>query len=195
MALLDEALSQLLIGRRRPPTTFNEVTDSFGDAPRRQNPAIARALSDTAAGPLPDKGSTGRRLYDNALRRVNRWRTTAAERRRPSPGDVAQLRHLARRHLGGETAGRVSSRGAWMRLTAWIRVSQKWELHTMPSDAGGKPRWQHITGAGMTPPVGGWMEGEFDAAGAELLTAFFTAYWGDANPCEVGQILKVELRE
>jgi hypothetical protein len=171
------------------------VTDSFGDAPRRQNPGMARALTDTGGGPLPAKGSTARRLYDNALRRVNRWRTTAAQRRRPSPGDLAQLRDLARRHLGGDTAGRVTSRGAWMRLTAWIRVSQRWELHTMPSDAAGKPRWQHITGTQMAAPVGGWMEGAFDAAGTELLTAFFAAYWGDPDPCEVGQILRVELRE
>ena len=55
--------------------------------------------------------------------------------------------------------------------------------------------WQHPTGAQMAPPVAGWMEGEFDAAGAELLTEFFAAYWGDPDPCEVGQILKVELRE
>jgi hypothetical protein len=128
------------------------------------------------------------------MRRVNRWRTTAGERRRPGPDALAELRDPARRRLGGE-AGRVAGRGAWMRLTAWIRVSQRWELHTMPADAGGRPRFQHIAGSLMAPAVNAWMDGDFDAAAGGLLTAFFTAYWGDANPCEVGEIVRVELRE
>ena len=194
MGLLDEALSQLLIGRRRPPTSFDEVVEAFGDLPRRQNPQIARALTGLA-GPLPPRGTPQRRAYDSALRRVDRWRTTAAERRRPSAASLAQLRDLARRRLAEAAAGRVLQRGARMRLTATIRVSQVWKTHTMPADAGGRPRLQLIVGAEMAPAVNSWLEGDLDAAGAELLAAFFTAYWGDPEPAQIGHIVRVELRE
>ncbi len=194
MGLLDEALSRLLIGRDRPPTSFNDVVEAFGDAPRRQNPNIARALSGVD-GPLPRKGSPQRRVYDSALRRVNRWRTTAAERRRPSPASLAELRALARRRLAGEAAQRIAQRGAWMRLAAEIKVSQTWKTHTMPADAGGRPRFQHLPGATMAAAVTAWMDGDVDGAGGQLLRAFFDQYWGDPEPAQTGRIIRVELRE
>lgn len=194
MGLLDEALTQLLIGRRRPPTTFEEITAAFGDQPRQQNPEIARSLTGTQ-GRLPAKGTDRRRAYDTAMRRINRWRTTAAQRRTPSPGALAQLRQLARQRLAEPAARRVTQRGAWMRLTAEIRVSQVWRVHTMPADTAGRPRWQHIEGAAMVAPISAWMEGDLDRAGAELLQAFFNAYWGDPNPAQIGDIIRVQLRE
>ena len=111
MGLLDEAPSQLLIGRPRPPTSFDEVVAAFGDRPRRQNPQIARALTGLV-GPLPLRGTPERWAYHSALRRVNRWRTTAAERRRPSAESLAQLWNLARRRLAQAAVGRVTQGGA-----------------------------------------------------------------------------------
>src|ERR1700738_436748 len=115
MGLLDEALSQLLIGRRRPPTSFDEGVEAFGDLPRRQNPQIARALTDLQ-GPLPPRGRPRRRAEDGARRRVDGCRTTAAERRRPSAASLAQLRDLARRRLAEAAARRGRPRGARVRL-------------------------------------------------------------------------------
>ena len=64
-----------------------------------------------------------------------------------------------------------------------------------PPNGAGRPRLQHIVGAEMAPAVNSWLAGDLDAAGAELLAAFFTAYWGDPEPAEIGQIVRVELRE
>jgi hypothetical protein len=205
---IEEALSLLLIGRPRPPSTFNEVVEAFGDTSRTQNPAIARALTELSEGRLPRRGTEQRRAYDSAMRRVHRYRTTGVERRRPGPAVLAELRRLARRHLGAETADRVKRNGAWMRLTASIRVSDRWVIHTMPADVAGgarqpgqprgsgmKPRWQYLDGRSMTSVVDRWMDGDFAGAAAELLEAFFRAYWGDPDPCEVGRIDNVELKE
>jgi hypothetical protein len=148
MGLLDEALSRLLIGRDRPPSSFNDVVEVFGDMPRRQNPGIARVLSGVD-GPLPAKG----------------------------------------------TAQRIGQRGAWMRLTAEIKVSQVWKTHTMPADAGGLPRFQYLPGPAMGSAITAWMDGDLDGAGGQLLRAFFDQYWGDPEPAQTGRIIRVELRE
>ncbi len=109
MGLLDESLSRLLIGRNRPPSSFSDVVEAFGDVPRCQNPQIARELSRCRrVDALQRHGWPG---YHTALRRVNRWRTTAAERRRPSPAP------LPVRLLVGQVEAIPAIRVVWLRRT------------------------------------------------------------------------------
>jgi hypothetical protein len=185
MGLLDEALSQLLIGRRRPPTTFNDIIAAFGG----ENSLIARGLNGLPSGRLPGAGTTERQNYDNTMRSLQRYRS--GERR---PGrKLAELRDLARHYLADESSQRILRDGAWMRLTAEIKVSQTWKTHTMPANAGGRPVYCRLPGPSMTAAITAWMDGDLDDAGDQLLRAFFDQYWGDPEPAQVGRITRVEL--
>ena len=96
-------------------------------------------------------------------------------------------RPVASDNLGGTEAQANEAAGV-VKVADWSRIVEG-------VDAGGRSRLQLIVGAEMAPAVNAWLEGDLDAAGAELLGAFFTAYWGDPEPAEIGQIVRVELRE
>ncbi len=191
MALPDEALSQLLIGQRRPPSSFNDIVAAYDG----QNATMARAITATPPGRLPAKGTAERLAYDGTMRNLQRYRSTGAERRRPGRKALTELRDLARRRLADEAAQRTLRHGAWMRLTAEIKVSQVWKTHTMPANAAGRPVYQYLPGPALTAAVTAWLDGDLGGAGEQLQRAFFIQYWGDPEPAQMGRIVRVELND
>ncbi len=193
MSAFDEALSNLLTGR--PPSDLEGIAAVYGTEPRTQNPAMARELAGIGPGPLPFRGTAQRRQYAAALRNLQRYRAPAGrEHRTPRPATLGRLREGAGRILTARNIARARRGGLMMRLSARIRVSRKWQTSNMPSDVGGHPRYQFIPGATLADTLARWAAGDLDAAGAALLAAFFTAYWGTPNPADVGQIESVRLR-
>lgn len=162
--------------------SLDTIADELGG-----NPGMAMEIAGTT-----DKRS---REYRNALRRVQRWRRTTGERRRPDPAVVEQLGRAARRRALGRTdigAG-VRRRGIDMRLGAYIRVSQLMRFHVMPADAGNRPRYVHISGRRMADVMAAFPA--VDPTEEELLAAFFGAYWGDDDPLEeIGTIVMCDIR-
>lgn len=181
MGIVYDALVRHLLGAQ-DFSSLDTISDELGG-----NPGMAMEIAGTS-----DKRS---REYRNALRRVQRWRRTTGERRRPDPAVVEQLGRAARRRaLGRPDIGEgVSRRGIDMRLGASIRVSQVMRYHVMPAPAGNRPRYVHISGRRMRAVMA-----SFPAVGpteAELLGAFFGAYWGDDDPLEeIGTIDMCDIR-
>lgn len=179
-----EALNRYLSGLPELPQDLDDVAGAFGRSPREQNPAIAQELAGTT-----DKSSPA---YKAALRRVERWRqgTRGVDR-----ATLAGLAAAARRRLAAANVARVRRGGLHMRLGAVIRVSRVFKFHVMPADAGGVPRYQRVPPGG---PLGrcldAWTIGDEGEAADELLHAFFAAYWGNEEPCEVGEVVFCELR-
>jgi hypothetical protein len=64
----------------------------------------------------------------------------------------------------------------------------------MPSDVDGRPRYLRVPGPEMDPVLDAWDAAQLDESGALLLGAFFTGYWGMAEPAEVGEIQRISLR-
>jgi hypothetical protein len=163
--------------------SLDTIADELGG-----NPGMAMEIAGTS-----DKRS---REYRNALRRVQRWRRTTGERRRPDPAVVDQLgqeaRHRALRRP--DLGNRARQRGVDMRLGASIRVSQTMRFHIMPAPAGNRPRYVHISGQRMRRVLQ-YFPADVGRVEGELLGAFFGAYWGDDDPLEeMGTIEMCEIR-
>jgi hypothetical protein len=189
-------LTRALTGRARTPESLEDIASVYGDIPRHQNPALARELTGLPpTGRLPARGTAERRAYEATLRSVQRYRAgEGRQRRRPGRDTLRRLRAAARLRLAGPRLAQVRRLGILMRLTAEIRVSRVWRTHHMPSDVAGRPRMVHVGPELMRPVLDAWEAGDVDQAGAQLLEAFFTAYWGEPEPAEMATIERVQLR-
>lgn len=178
MGIVDEALTEALMAGVPLPADTEDLTDI--DTRKR----LARedaGLPET--GPLPAKGTAQRRSYDSAMRRLQRYTTTAGQKRTVTGERLRRLLNTAGRVLALPNVAAARTSGLDMQLTASIKVSQVWKTHTMPV---GEP--QHISGSLLGPTLNAWVLGDMGRAGTELLAAFFTAYWGIPDPAEVGEI-------
>lgn len=171
------ALTSALLGRgRRAPSTLDDAYSAAG-TDRGSSGRLARELAGIPqTGKLPRRGSPERRRYDAAIRNVQRYRTTAGERRRPTrqlPGILQAARSLAT----GDNIAALLRSGAQMQIRARIKVSNTWRTHTMPADIGTGRRMQYVEGQLFRLAVRQWQAGNMQAAGEEVLRAFFFAYW------------------
>lgn len=101
--------------RPQPPETVAGLVAAAGG-----RPAVARALVGLpAAGALPVKGTARRRAYDTQMRSVQRWTTTAAERRGgPSGAQLARIRRLVAPRIGALSRADLLEAGARVRVHA-----------------------------------------------------------------------------
>lgn len=177
-----KALSDLLHGR--PPTSLEGIAAIYGASPRTQNPAMAREMAGLAAtGRLPARGTEGRRHYETAMRNLQRYRASEGrQRRRPGSATLERLRAGAAARLTERNIERARDEGLMMRLRAWIKVSRKAQVSTMPADIGGSPRFQWIAPQLLGRTLVEFGRGEYEDAADELLGAFFLAYWGTEDP-------------
>lgn len=178
MGIIDAALTAALAGRRTLPRSVREASSASGG-----NAPLARAMAGLEpTGKLPPKGSDAYKRYRTALRNLERYQAPEGRQQRGTSGRgrlLDQARRTATTLIAGANIGRARQAGLDMRLRASLRVSKVVRTHTMPADAGGKPRFVRIPAAGARPALDAWEAGDLDVAGAELLAAFFAAYWGD----------------
>lgn len=177
MGIVDEALTAALTNGIPQPQTDTVLADL--DTRKR----LARADAGIDGTQLPPKGTQQRKDYDTAMRRYQRYTTTATERRKIVGDRLRSLLDGVGRVLAMPNVVRAQTGGVDMQLTASIKVSQTWKVHTMPV---GDP--QHIGGSLLGAALNAWVLGDMSRAGDELLRAFWIAYWGDPEPCELGDI-------
>ena len=138
-ATMAAALTAALTAGKPEPVTIEDVLGSYGNGS-----TFARELSGLpSTGPLPRKGTPERRRYDTAMRRVQRYRSTGAERRRPSAETLATLRRRALANLARDNLARARARGCDVRLLCSYRVSKNYYTATCPASSGGVSRWEH----------------------------------------------------
>lgn len=178
MGVIDEALTDALTAALPRPSD-TQLLDG-----RETREALSRAEAGIpGTGPLPRRGTGQRRTYDTAMRRFQRYTTNASETREAKGSWLNRLRDGVTRVLALPNVAIARLSGVDMQLTASIRVSKSWKVHRMPV---GAP--QHVEGRLLGPTLDAWVRDDMAAAGAELLAAFYTAYWGDPQPCETGDI-------
>jgi hypothetical protein len=185
-ASVEAALDGLLAGRERPPTprTLADVQRDF------TNPQLARAITGVApSGPLPGKGTSHRREYDATMRRLQRAQAAPGRQQRRLTQAFLRLIQAAAPRAASALRSRVVGRaGIFARIRARIRVSRVWRVHTMPAE----PGQTHIAGEDLTDVIANYAAGRREEAAGGFLRAFFTAYWGNAEPAEIGEIIWVQ---
>jgi hypothetical protein len=183
------ALTSALIGRgRQTPSTLDDAYSAAG-TDRGANGRLARSVAGIPqTGKLPPKGSPERRRYLNAQRNVERYR----KGRRPR-AQLPRILEGARRLAAGDNIAALLRNGADMQIRARIKVSNNWRTHTMPADVGTGRRMQYVEGQLFRLAVRQWQAGNMQAAGEEVLRAFFFAYWGTELPADVGAVEYVRL--
>lgn len=176
VGLVVAALNNLLL--------FGGLGDGGDDDPDEPpkpptNPLDDLSLRQAAARAMPGN-------YKSNMRRLQRYVTKAGQRRqiRPRLSDLGKYRPPG----SPDRVALVWRRGALMALSAFIRVSTTYRFHRMPA-AGYVP----ITGPAMRPVLRLWLGGRFHDAAITLLRAFFVAYWGKSDPCDVGEVVDCEL--
>lgn len=187
------ALTMALAGGRRPPAmrSVRESTEAAGGTG-----PIARQLSGIPqTGRLPRAGTDEHRAYRARRRRLERYLAGTRGQKRADPAFVKAVRAAARQIVYGPGLARARRHGLRMRIRAWITVSRPPpKVHTMPADVAGRPAYTHLEPYLVDPVLDVWERDDEDAAGAQLLAAFFLAYWGAANPAEIDEIEWVEVR-
>lgn len=172
-----EALEASLAGREVDEDlgylSAGELVESAGS-----RPALARELVGLpAAGKLPARGTPERTAYAAALRRVQRWTTSGAQRRRPA---VSTLRALTRSREERRLA-QLARRGARVRLRAKVKVDtptarrgkiERERQRTMPSGGPGT----YLDADEMGTIAAFWEAGDHATAAGLLFDAFAEAY-------------------
>lgn len=169
------------------PTTIEEASPWFGK-PRQQN----RAIADTAGV---------------SIREAQRWRAfergSSAQKRRPPPAVVKRITKLARERqlrawraakkaAGFDRYAHVRRYGVIARVEGDVRISKVWEHRVMPVDQPpGQRRHVFIEGGELDRGLEQLEADDIDAAGEELLDAFFQAYGAPVS--EVGELTEVEV--
>lgn len=147
------------------PETVGRIARLWGPTARARNPQMAAFLAGTR-----ERRS---KAYLAAIRRVQRWTTTAEERRRPGPKSLGDLQRLARR---GMTLP-YRRRGADVRLTAWILISDDCRHRTISA---------FIEPEDLTPSLDAFERGDTGEAAELFLDALGNAYGVGFQFCEEG---------
>lgn len=158
--------------------------------------ATARILTNVPAGArLPVKGTPERKSYNAAMRRVQRWTTSARERRNIAPRDLAKLRKMA------DTAGLrkrldyLDANGGWIRLRAGVAKQSGGKNVTYQT------RWlpaygkKHMTPGAMKVWTPAAREGRWETAAALFLTEFSSGrvLAFEELPSLIGEVEQVEI--
>jgi hypothetical protein len=180
------ALTDALLGGAPEPQTLEDIGRAYGDAPRERNSLMAReATGLPQTGPLPPRGTVGRRQYNSERDRVRRYFTGA---RHPAPAALDALRRGARLHIAARQLARARAHGLGLQLLLGYWVSKTFKTGTLPP---GGPA--HIAAQWVRPALNAWTSGNAEEAGAILLAAFFGhdqaegGYWdamGNEDPDE-----------
>lgn len=158
-----------------PPRTPAGLVDYIGG-----RPAAARVLVGLPPdGPLPRRGTSERRRYDAASRRVQRWTTTAGERRKPPADDLRRLRNRARGRASADLLRRLEAVGARARLFAVVDVPSpkpgaKPDRRERELPAGGPG--QYLTPDAVRGFVAPFRARQYELAAMVFLAAFADAY-------------------
>jgi hypothetical protein len=107
------------------------------------------------------------------MRRVQRYGSTGAERRRPKGKNLADLRRRGTVNLAGPQLAKAREAGLGVRVTMVYRISQT----TYTKDLPGGAKWQRLGPRDIRSALGLWAAGDVEGAGAELESLFNEKYW------------------
>lgn len=120
---------------------------------------------------LPVKGTPERRAYDSAMRRVQRYTTTGAQKRKPSAPELAKLRKRVGTGTLAKRLDRLDKEGGRCRMKA--EVNRK-----SPPEVDMQERWLPSYGYNYLPPTAmqAWTKaarrGHWEPAAARFLHEF-----------------------
>jgi hypothetical protein len=170
------------------PVTVEDVLKSYSGG----NSALARELAGLPpAGALPRKGTAERRRYDSAMRRVQRYGSTGAERRRPKGEALADLRRRGAANLAGPQLAKARREGLSVRFMAHFRVSRNFYTKAIPPAAGAMIR---LGSRDVRGPLALWVAGDREAAGDEIEGLAWARYWNpEDDPGEeiIGELIGI----
>jgi hypothetical protein len=172
------ALTAALTAGKPEPVTIEDVLGSYSGG----NPALARELAKLpSTGPLPRKGTAERRRYDSAMRRVQRYGSTGAERRRPKGENLADLRRRALVNLAAPQLAKARREGLAVRFMAQFRVSRNYYTKAIPPAPGDMIYLTPDDASDLMPSVRAalalWRAGDREAAGADIESLAWAHYW------------------
>jgi hypothetical protein len=188
---LTDAFTAALTGDTTPPPrTGPELVRYGGGAPALAR--IERGLPPTGNLPSRRHDPERRRLYDNALRKFQRWAAPAGKQRTKNP-DIDDLRHrliISRRFPLIPDIGRL---GARVRITALVRVDsptsgrEDVRVRVMPAGGSGK----FVSAPKMRALSDLFMSGDADAAAEDFIQTFLSAY--DFPEAEIEDIQSIKI--
>jgi hypothetical protein len=172
------ALTAALTAGKPEPVTIEEVLGTYAGG----NPALARELAGLpSTGALPRKGTAERRRYDTAMRRVQRYGSTGAERRRPKGEALADLRRRGLVNLAGPQLAKARREGLAVRFMAHFRVSRNFYTKAIPPARGDMIYLTPDEAPDLMTAVRGalalWRAGDREAAGADIESLAWAHYW------------------